>query len=83
VSERLTAADLEQLSNRGDLSPFEEQLRARVTELEKALREGETLLTNYLVAGKFPHGSDCEEVRDIFRATLAAAGEGDATEGSQ
>jgi len=43
---------------------------ARIETLERALREAETLLTNYLVAGKFPPGSDCEEVRDIALAAL-------------
>ena len=42
----------------------------RAEQLETALREAETLLTNYLFAGKFPPGSDCEAVRDIARAAL-------------
>ena len=42
----------------------------RVAQLEAAMREAETLLTNYLVEGKFPKGSDCEEVRDMLRAAL-------------
>lgn len=42
----------------------------RAVRLKEALRESETLLTNYLMAGKFPPGSDCEEVRDIARRAL-------------
>ena len=38
--------------------------------LTKAAMEAETLLTNYLVAGKFPQGSDCEEVRNLLRVAL-------------
>jgi cell fate (sporulation/competence/biofilm development) regulator YmcA (YheA/YmcA/DUF963 family) len=47
------------------------QLQAEVERLRTAAREADILLTNYLAAGKFPSGSDCEEVRDLLRAALA------------
>lgn len=43
---------------------------ARLHRIEEAARDADTLLTNYLAAGKFPPGSDCEEVRDALRAAL-------------
>ncbi len=41
--------------------------------LLSALREAEVLLTNYLVDGKFPRGSDCDEVKEIIEKAIAKA----------
>ena len=46
------------------------QLAERLHRIEDAARDADTLLTNYLAAGKFPPGSDCEEVRDVLRTAL-------------
>ena len=46
-------------------------MSAPLDQLAEAAMEAETLLTNYLVAHKFPVGSDCEEVRDMLRVALA------------
>jgi hypothetical protein len=56
------------------------RLRARVTELEEALREAYTALERMQA-----DAHDREWVRDLMHRlrALAAAGEGDATEGSQ
>lgn len=37
---------------------------------QRAILEAEILLTNYLVDGKFPTGSDCEAVRDLLRKVI-------------
>lgn len=44
---------------------------AKLAVMGEALRETETLLMNYLVAGKFPRGSDCDEVLEIVRHALS------------
>ncbi len=45
-------------------------LKLRLQDKDAALREAETLLCNYLAEGKFPRGSDCDEVKGIVVRAL-------------
>ena len=79
VSERLRREVSEHAAAVQHASDLQDEAEARAQQLEEAARDAETLLTNYLVAHKFPPGSDCEEVRDMLRHVLSPAPQADET----